>query len=108
MVPEIKEADFDEVVLKSEKLVMVDFFATWCPPCRMLSPVLDALAKEIDDAIIVKVNIDDNPNLSIHYGIRSVPTLLYFKNGKEIVRQQGAPPKPILEKQIKDLINLAG
>lgn len=104
MVQEIKEEDFEKIVLQSTTLVLVDFFATWCPPCRVLSPVIDVLSKEIEGIIIVKVNIDDNPNLSIQYNIRNVPTILYFKGGKEVMRQPGAPPKAALEKQIRDLI----
>jgi len=108
MVQEIKEENFEDRVLKSSTLVMVDFFATWCPPCKVLSPVLDELAKEINGITILKVNIDDNPNLTAKYNIRSVPTILYFKNGKEIMRQPGAPPKTALEQQVKRMIEFGG
>lgn len=77
-------------VLKTEKLVVMDFFATWCMPCQMLSPVLDSISKKYsNDVEIFKVNVDDNQETAIRYNVSSVPTIIFFKNGEEIERQVG-------------------
>jgi len=81
------EADFDQQVLAADGPVLVDFYADWCGPCRMIAPVLEELARETPAARIVKVNVDENPRLASRYGISSIPSLLVFKNG-EIVSQQ--------------------
>jgi len=84
---EINQSNFESEVLKSNQLVLVDFWAEWCGPCKMLAPVLDEIAKEYGDRIkVAKVNVDDNPTLAEHYGIQSIPALLYFANGE--VRNQ--------------------
>ncbi len=97
MALEITDSNFDEVVLKSEKPVLVDFWAEWCGPCRMVGPIVEELAKEYDgQAVIGKVNVDHNPDISIKYGIRNIPALLFFKNGEIVDKQIGAVPKSIL------------
>jgi thioredoxin 1 len=102
MAIEITDANFDEVVLKSDKPVLVDFWAEWCGPCRMVGPVVEELAKEYDGkAIIGKLNVDHNPNVGMKYGIRNIPTLLYFKNGQIVDRQVGAAQKSALEDKLK-------
>ena len=79
----IKEEEFEEKVLKNSKKVLVDFYADWCGPCRMLSPIIEEIAKENDEYEFVKVNVDDCPDVSRKYGIMSIPTLIVFENGVE-------------------------
>ena len=89
-------------LLESEKLVIVDFWATWCGPCRMLSPLLDEVEEEMADKIIVvKVNVDDADEIAMRYRIMSIPTLLFFKNGALVDRTVGAMPKSTLVDKIQ-------
>lgn len=77
-------------IIKSEKLTLVDFFATWCGPCKMMHPVLEQLKREMGDGIrIVKIDVDNNEKISSHYNIQSVPTLMFFKNGEVVNRENG-------------------
>ena len=88
-------------LLESEKLVIVDFWATWCGPCRMLSPLLDEVEEEMADKItVVKVNIDDAEEIAMRYRIMSIPTLIFFKNGQMVDRSVGAMPKNLLVDKI--------
>jgi thioredoxin 1 len=97
MALEITDANFDELVLKSDKPVLVDFWAEWCGPCRMVGPVVEEISKEYaDTAVVGKVNVDNNPGISVKYGIRNIPALLYFKNGEIVDKQIGAVPKSVL------------
>ena len=85
------DADFADQVLASDQPVLVDFWAPWCMPCRMFGPVLDKVAKETEGAAhVVKVNIDEEPELASRYGVMSIPTVILFKDGKEIARKVGA------------------
>ena len=93
---------FEEDVLNSDKPVLVDFWAEWCGPCRMVGPVVDELADEFEGkARIGKVDVDSNPEISTKYGIRSIPSLLIFKNGEVVDQIVGAVPKAQLKKQLE-------
>ena len=102
MALEITDANFDEIVLKATQPVIVDFWAEWCGPCRVVGPVVEELAKEYDGkAVVGKLNVDNNPEISTKFGIRSIPTILFFKGGQLVDRQVGAVPKSALEGKLK-------
>ena len=92
-VIDVKTADFEAEVLKSDKTVLVDFWAVWCGPCRMLSPVVDQVAEENPDIKVCKVNVDEEQQLAIKYGVMSIPTLLVFKGGELVNQSVGVIPK---------------
>ena len=99
-VVEIKENEFDDVVLKSDKPVFVDFYATWCGPCKMMSPILEQLSEEKQDVVFAKIDVDNAERLAILYGISSIPCMILFKNGEEADRVVGAVPKQKLEQVV--------
>jgi thioredoxin 1 len=94
MALEVNDNDFDEIVIKSEKPVIVDFWAEWCGPCRMIEPIMEEISREFDGkAVVVKCDVDNNPQVTAKYSIRNIPTVLFFKNGKIADKQVGAVPK---------------
>ncbi len=104
MTVELSDANFDEVVLKSDKPVMVDFWAEWCGPCRIVSPIINEIAEEYKDkALIGKLDVDSNNEVATRYGIRSIPTILYFKDGELAHKQVGVTPKGNLVKKLEEL-----
>lgn len=94
---EINEGNFDDEVLGSDKPVLVDFWAEWCGPCRMVAPVLDQLATELDDVRIAKLNVDENQEIATRFGVSSIPTFILFKGGEVADRMMGAMPKSAFE-----------
>ncbi|MBX2931110.1 MAG: thioredoxin [Chitinophagaceae bacterium] len=102
MALEFNDANFQKEVLESDKLTVIDFWAEWCGPCRAIGPVIEELAKEYEGKVkIGKVNVDVNPNVSVNYGITSIPAILFIKGGKIVDKQIGAVPKSVLDKKIQ-------
>jgi thioredoxin 1 len=105
MALEITDANFEELVLKSDKPVVVDFWAEWCGPCRMVGPVIEEMAKEYEGkAVIGKVNVDENPGVSAQFGIRNIPTILFVKGGEVADKSVGAVPKDQLKAKLDVLL----
>ena len=92
-VQAINKEEFEDVVLKSDKPVFVDFYATWCGPCKMMELIVEQVSEEVPEVDFVKVDVDDAENLAILYGISSIPCMIFFKNGEEADRVIGAVPK---------------
>ena len=104
-VNQTTDTNFDKDVLKSDKPVVVDFWAEWCGPCKMIAPSLEEIAKEMDGVVqITKVNIDDNPLTPTKYGVRGIPTLMLFKGGQVAATKVGALPKSKLSEWVRENI----
>jgi len=105
MAFEFTDGNFQETALDSDKVAVVDFWAPWCGPCKMVGPIIDELATEYgDQAVIGKVNVDDNGEVSTKYGIRSIPTVLFFKGGEQVDKIVGAATKEQYEEKLKSLM----
>ena len=101
---EITDANFEEVI-KTDQPVLVDFWAEWCGPCKMIGPVVEELAGEYDGkAVVGKVNVDENPEISAKFGIRSIPTILFIKGGEIVDKQVGASPKTTLAEKLDAML----
>ncbi len=103
---DVTEANFEEEVLNSDVPVMVDLWAEWCGPCRLVGPIIDEIGEELDGRVkAVKLDVDSNPNIAVRYGIRNIPTVLFFKNGEVVDKQVGAVPKSVFMDKLKPLLD---
>jgi thioredoxin 1 len=100
-VQHANQTNFDQLVLNADVPVLVDFYADWCGPCKMIAPLLEEVAQEATDARVVKVNVDDNPQLAARYGISSIPSLLVFKDGEVVGQQVGLVNKSQLKSMLQ-------
>tara|TARA_B100001758_G_C18318968_1_gene562140 strand:+ start:729 stop:1046 length:318 start_codon:yes stop_codon:yes gene_type:complete len=105
MAVELTDANFEDLAVKSDKPVVVDFWAEWCGPCRMVAPVVEELSKDYEGkAIVGKVDVDANNEISAKYGIRNIPTILFLKNGEVVDKHVGAAPKAALAEKLDKLL----
>jgi len=105
MALELTDANFDALVLHSDKPVIVDFWAVWCGPCRVIGPIVQEIGEEYSDQVLVgKLDVDHNPAIARRYGIRNIPTLLFFKNGEVVDKQVGSVPKQVLVNKLEQYL----
>ncbi len=100
----LNDSNFDLAIKEAKDLILVDFWATWCGPCRMIAPVLEELDREMENVEICKVNVDENPALANRFGIEAIPTILFFRNGELVARKVGLSSKVSLVATIGDLL----
>ena len=107
LLKEVSDSSFEKEVLGSDKPVLVDFWAEWCAPCRMLAPTVEAVAEHYgDNASVVKLNVDDNPSTAQRYGIKGIPTLILFRDGKEVERVVGATSKESIMRMVEKYVTV--
>jgi len=105
MTIEVTDGNFEEVVINSEVPVLVDFWAEWCGPCRMVGPLVKEIGQEFEGrAKVAKLDVDSNPEVSAKFGIRNIPTILFFKNGKIVDKQVGAVPKNVISGKLEAIL----
>ncbi|MCD6566720.1 MAG: thioredoxin [Bacteroidales bacterium] len=105
MIVEVNDSNFEEVVLKSEKLVIIDFWAEWCGPCRMVDPIIKEISEEYAGRVLAaKVDVDSNPGISSKLGIRNIPTVMFFMDGEMVDKQVGAVPKSYFVSKLEPLL----
>ncbi len=105
MAIEVNDSNFEDMVLKSDKPVLVDFWAEWCGPCRMIGPIVETLSQEYDGKVVItKLNVDESPDTCQKFGIRNIPTILFFKNGEVVDKQVGAVPKNVLAEKLDNIL----
>jgi thioredoxin 1 len=101
---DITDKEFEEIINNSHKVVVVDFYAEWCMPCLMISPIIDELSEKIKEVKFVKMNFDENKNLAKKLNVLSIPCIIFFKEGKEVDRIVGAQPQEVIEEKIKSYL----
>ncbi|MBP1666587.1 MAG: thioredoxin [Bacteroidetes bacterium] len=105
MAIEVNDTNFEDIVIKSDKPAIVDFWAEWCGPCRMIAPSIEEMSGEFSGkAVVAKCDVDNSPQVAIKYSIRNIPTVLFFKDGKIADKQVGAVPKNVLVNKLKSLL----
>lgn len=105
MTVEVTDSNFDKVVIQSDKPVLVDFWAEWCGPCRMVGPLVKEISQEYEGrAIVAKLDVDSNPEVSAKFGIRNIPTILYFNKGQIVDKQVGAVPKNVIASKLEAIL----
>ena len=105
MALEVNDSNFEQIVLKADKPVIVDFWAEWCGPCRMVAPIVKEIGQDFEGRVVVaKLDVDNNPEVSNKFGIRNIPTILFFKNGEIVDKQVGAVPKNVLVAKVEAIL----
>ncbi len=105
MAIEVNDANFEEVVINSDKPVLVDFWAEWCGPCRIVGPIVEELSRDYEGKLVVtKLDVDSNPETAMKFGIRNIPTILFFKGGQVVEKHVGAAPKAALSAKVNSIL----